>query len=179
MKLIVGAQAHKSSGVATCSGATPIPLTKIGLSSSANTTFTDTRVTDGTAWSLTNVAQGDVAVSSDGKRGIVVSTGTNIVNVGQWVDKGGSIQTPANGSTVAIHRLNLVRRLWIKAPSTNIAAVYIGLYGTADSTDYPLAIGEAIEILPDGDAEWLDVTKIYQLVAGGTQYLNYAQGFHV
>jgi hypothetical protein len=80
---------------------------------------------------------------------------------------------------VAIHRLNLVRRLWIKAPSTNIAAVYIGLYGTADSTDYPLAIGEAIEILPDGDAEWLDVTKIYQLVAGGTQYLNYAQGFHV
>jgi hypothetical protein len=96
-----------------------------------------------------------------------------------WVDDSGNIQTPANGSTVTIHRLNLVRRLWIKSPSTNGAVVYIGIHGTADATDYPLAIGEAIEILPDDDSEWLDVAKIYALVASGTQYLNYAQGFHV
>jgi hypothetical protein len=179
MKLTVGAQAHKSSGVATVTGATAVPLTKIGASSSANTTFTETRVTDASAWSLTNVAQGDVAVSSDGKRGIVVSAGTNLVNVGMWVDEGWSIQTPANGSTVAIHRLNLVRRLLIKSPSTNGAVVYIGLYGTATATDYPMAVSETIEILPDGDAEFVDVTKIYALVASGTQYLNYAQGFHL
>jgi hypothetical protein len=120
-----------------------------------------------------------VAISSDGKRGIVVSTGTNIVNVGQWLDESGNKQTPANGSIVAIHRLNFVRRLWIKSPSTNGAVVYIGLYGSAGATDYPLAIGEAIEILPDGDAEWVDVTKINALVASGTQSINYGQGFHV
>jgi hypothetical protein len=179
MKLIVGAQAHKSSGVSSFTGATPVPLTKIGASSSVNTTFTETRVTDASAWTLTNVVQGDVAISSDGKRGIVVSTGTNIVNVGQWLDESGNKQTPANGSIVAIHRLNFVRRLWIKSPSTNGAVVYIGLYGSAGATDYPLAIGEAIEILPDGDAEWVDVTKINALVASGTQSINYGQGFHV
>jgi len=106
MRNKVGAQSHKSSGIATVGSTTAIPLTKIASTSSSNTTFTATRVTDASSWTLTGAIAGDVAVTSDGKRGIVVSTATNIVNVNEWVDESGNSQIPANGSIVTIHRVN-------------------------------------------------------------------------
>jgi hypothetical protein len=177
MSMILGSQTHKSDGVATISGVTATPLTKISSTSSTSTTFTATRVTDGAgAWTLTGVLIGDTAVSSDGYRGIVLSIGTKIVNVSYWANDAGQQGTPANGSTVTIHRLNRVKRLLLTADANNTADIYIGLSGTVDNTYFAMSAGASLGIVPDGRDSWIDVTKIYVLVASGTQYLGYMQG---
>jgi hypothetical protein len=176
---ILGSQDHKSDGTVSVTGATALPITKIGATSSANTTFTEKKVTDASAWTLSSVLAGDTAVTSDGYRGVVTSTGANIVYVNRWESIAGHVGTPADTSTVAIHRLSFVRRLIVKAGKTNDAIVYVGLNGTADSTNYPLNATETINIGADGNDRYIDVTRIYAIVESGTQSLSYAQGGYV
>ncbi len=68
--------------------------------SSVNTTFTSTRVTDGSAWTLSSVISGYIAIASGGSKGMitVVDDGSDYVDVENW-DAG----TPSNGETVRIY----------------------------------------------------------------------------
>ena len=68
--------------------------------SSANTTFTATRVTDASAWTLSAVAVGMIAKTSGGNYGLItaVSDASDYVDVSAWLPS-----TPTDGETVTIH----------------------------------------------------------------------------
>lgn len=174
MQPLINQQAHKSQGQTAVT--TSAPITKVGATSSANTTFTATRVTDASAWTLTAVVRGDIAVTSDGHRGLIVSTGTNIVNVNNWYDGAGNPKTPANGSTVTIHRLGYVKKLIIKMATANDQAVYIAQQGTALNTDYAMYKNEVLVLEAGHGQQWIDVTLIQALSASGTQNLAWMDG---
>lgn len=67
-------------------------------STAATTTYSATRATDGTAWTLTNAVVGMIAEASSGKYGFITAIGSNYVDVDAWV--GG---TPANGEACAVY----------------------------------------------------------------------------
>lgn len=71
------------------------------VTSSVNTTFSSTTVTDASAWDLSAVLAGDYAVASGGSVGLIntVDDGGDQLTVDSWV--GG---TPSNGETVAVER---------------------------------------------------------------------------
>ena len=166
-------QAHRSQGIATVTS-TSAPITKVGATSSANTTFTTTRVTDASAWTVTAVADGDIAKTSDGHRGVIVSTGSNLVNVDSWRDNAGNAKTPAAGSTVTIHRLGYVKKLLLKADADNAAPLYISQKGTAVNTDFRLHEGEQMTLESD-DPAGVDVTLV-EALSGGSLTLCWIQG---
>ena len=171
----INQQSHKSQGQTQVT-VTSAPLTKIGATSSANTTFTTTNVTDGTAWTLTAVLRGDTAVSSDGCRGIVQSAGSNIVTVNNWYDGAGNPKTPTNGSTVTIHRLGYVKKLLIRADKDNAADLYVAQQGTALNTDFLMTASQELVLEAGFGQEWIDVTKIQVLAASDTQLLTWIDG---
>ncbi|OGO18256.1 MAG: hypothetical protein A2Z02_07315 [Chloroflexi bacterium RBG_16_48_7] len=76
-----------------------------GNRSSINTTFDATSVTDSSAWSLTNVAQGDVVITSDWLSwGVVSSISANKINVASWLGAG----QPTNGTQVKVRNAGAV-----------------------------------------------------------------------
>ena len=159
---------------------TPIPLTQI-VASSANTTFTDTSVVDGSAWTLSDVHVGEMAISSDGYIGLInsVDDGNDTVGVKWWVDprgkKGGrgSGVKPTDTSTVSIQRVSWSRLLTITAGAGNNAVVYVGRDGNARATDYPLQAGES---LPMEEPGGIDITNVYVLAASGSQTVAWILG---
>jgi len=167
-------QRHRTSGQATVTAASA-PITKIANTSGSGTTFTTTRVTDSSAWTLTGVTAGDTAVTSDGHRGLITSTGSNLVNVNAWLDASGNRKTPANASTVTIHRLSYVKKLHLKADADNGAPLFVSQHGTAVTTDYGLHEGEQVTLTPDDPLGWLDATKV-EAISGGSLKLHWIQG---
>jgi hypothetical protein len=151
----------------------------IGDTSSGNTTYTTVDVTDGSAWDLSAVAVGDVAVTQDGYKGIItaVDDGNDNITVGYWQDNSGTRGTPqattikpTDGQTVTIHRIAQVRAIQVKALAANTDAIRLSLNGTAVATDFPLAAGLTI-LLFGGylTADNVDVTDVFLLSDSGTQ----------
>ena len=171
----IDSQAHRSSGYSTIT-TTATPISKVDNTSSANTTFTTTKVTDASAWTITNVVKNDIAVTSDGYWGLITSTGSNLINVNEWVNRSTEIAgTPTATSTVTVHRLGLVNGIVVKALSTNTQIIYVGRHGTATTTDLALEAGMSVTLSSD-TSKYLDVTKVYVLSASGTQYATFVQG---
>jgi hypothetical protein len=108
-----------------------------GLASSANTTYTDNTVTDGTAWVLTTVVAGDYCFTADGYWGIVVSAAANVVTVDRWRKAG----RPGHGER------------WVPA-ATQIATVH----STSHIAGSTRVVLKKIIVLKIPGAETLDIT---------------------
>jgi hypothetical protein len=166
------------------------PITQIGLASSAATTFTKTnlvsRVTDGAAWNLANVEVDMLAKTSGGWFGRItaVNNGANYVEVEHWQPKGQtghkrSAQTPDDGETVVIHKMELCQRLIVDALDANTNAIFLGF--ASDVTASGAKIGQPIAagatqpnhrlVIEAGLHETIDLTEVYVIVAIGTEDL--------
>ena len=86
-----------------------MPISKIGVTSSANTTFTATTVVDGTAWDLSAPVAGQFAKTSDNWIGLItaVDNVADTITVKKWVRADGSTSDgkPVAGSTCTIHAM--------------------------------------------------------------------------
>lgn len=157
---------------------TAVPLTKVGDTSGAGTTFTVTTVVDGAAWDLSAIEVGDVAVTSDGYIGEItaIDNGNDTLTIGKgWQSPrteqgrlGGTIK-PADTSTVTIHRIAQCHSILIKMLAGNSDVVRVGLNGTAVVSDYPLGAGANLLEFPAQRRGKLDVTQIYVRADSGTQ----------
>jgi len=164
---------------------TATPLTKIGDTSGAGTTFTAVTVIDGAAWDLSAVSVGDVAVSADGYKGVIteVDDAADTVTVNYWLHpdgrRGGLYTTmgvaikPTDGQTVTIHRISRCKNIGVKALSGNTDGITIGRNGTAVATDYPLSPGRKDTLT---DENKLDVTEIYVRADSGSQTVAWIVG---
>jgi len=159
-------------------------VTKVGDTSGVGTRFTTTAITDGSAWDLSAVSVGEVAVTSDGYKGIItaVSDGLDTLTIkGGWMPPSGRAPNPvtgikpADGSTVTIHRISRLKSLTIQSLDSNVVTIYVGRHGTATALDLALAPGEFVVLRPDG-VEYLDVTEVYVLAASGSRTVAYAAG---
>jgi hypothetical protein len=155
-----------------------VPLTKVGDTSSGNTTFTVTTVVDGSAWDLSAIEEGDVAVTSDGYSGEItaIDDGNDTLTIEKgWISprteqgrRGGSIK-PTDTSTVTIHRVAQCRSILIKMLRANTDIVRVGLNGAAVVTDFPVEGGANVTIFPAQRRKHVRVTEIYVRADSGTQ----------
>ena len=160
---------------------TAIPLTKIGDTSGAGTTFTAAGVTDAAAWDLSAVAVNDVAVTSDGYKGVItaVDDGSDNLAVRWWVEPGGKRGSPngdvkpADTSTVTIHRVDHCVGILVKALVGNTAVIRVGLDGNSRATDYPLSAGKTLYLFPYQTARNIDITKVFILAESGSQTVSW------
>lgn len=167
---------HRSSG-STSISTTAVPVCKIGNQSSANTTYTATTVVDGSAWTLSAVAVYDIAVTEAESSGAVywgmitaVSDATDTLTVSAWVNRNtGQNGLPTAGKKVTVFRLGLVKSLTITALTSNSNTIFVGVYGSAVTTDIPLAPGDSKVLRNDDPDQMLDATKIYAITASGTE----------
>lgn len=183
MSTIAQRETVRKSGQTTIS-TTAVPVTKVGDTSGSGTTFATTSVVDGAAWDLSGITAGEVAVTSDGYKGIItaVDDGNDTLTIGGgWMPPSGrkpDINTnikPTNGSTVTIHRVSRAKVISIQALTGNTADVYVGKHGTATSGDKKLTAGQILELTPD-EEEFLDVTNVYAIAASGSQTAAYMGG---
>ena len=158
-------------------GASAVPLTKVGDTSGAGTTFTATTVVDAVAWDLSAIEIGDVAVTSDGYKGIItaINDGADTLTIGAgWMDpngkqgRRGSDVKPTDTSTVTVHRIAQCKSILIKMLAGNGDIVRVGLDGTARATDYPISAGANLMLFHPQDQKHLDVTDIFILADSGT-----------
>lgn len=192
---------HQKNSNRRVSGQTSVSTTAKGLTeitlSSVNTTFTNTTAVDGAAWDLSDVLEGDVLVTSDGYKGIVVSVNdgadTVTIDVG-WISPDNSPRhrsnttvMPVAGSTVRIHRLARAKSILIRAATGNGDLVYVGRDADARATDFPLDADDTLVLksqileiprdikLRDSEA-WIDTTRVFILAAAGTQSVSWLLG---
>lgn len=161
----------------TITTTTAVPLTKIGATSSANTTFTATTVVDASAWDLSALEIGDVAVTSDGYKGViaVIDDGADTLTIGRgWQDPegkqgrlGGTVK-PADASTVTIHRIAQCVSILLKMLVGNSDDVRVGLNGAAVATDYPVPAGANLLLFNPLGQKHIDVTDIFIRADSGT-----------
>lgn len=144
------------------------PLTKRGDTSPADTVFTATGMTCTGTWSQTGMAVKDIAVTSDGYVGVITALATKSVTVKEWVhSKTGKIGTPANTSTVTVHRVFQCKTIKIKAGT--VTAVHVSRDGVdATTSDFILLSNESIVLQGERDSEWVDVSKINVISSSGT-----------
>lgn len=160
----------------TSVGESSIPITKVGNTSSANTTFTVTTVVDGTAWTLTAPAVGDFAKTSDGWIGKItaVSDATDTVTVQEWVNIASGAKStegsakPADGSTVICHKLFRCGSIKFKADNSNGAGIHIQRTAAATTSAYELLANESITLTPEHGSTFVDATLINAISASGT-----------
>lgn len=153
---------------------TATPLTKIGDTSSANTTYTSTTVTDGSAWDLSAVSEQDIVVTEDGYKGRItaVDDGNDVLTVKEWLSpegKQGAGVNPTDGQTATIHRIDNCSVMIAQADIANTDVVRIGLDGNARSDDFPLQAGMTVYLTPYCTAPNVDITKVYVLADSGNQ----------
>jgi hypothetical protein len=158
--------------------ATTTTVTKVGDTSSGNTTFTATTVVDASAWDLSGIEVGDVAVTSDSYKGVItaINDGTDTLTIGNgWQSPagaqgrpGGTIK-PTDTSTVTIHRIAQCKSILLKCLAANGGDIRIGLNGAAVATDYPLPVGANMMLFHPQNQKHLDVTDVYIRADSGTQ----------
>jgi hypothetical protein len=160
------------------------PLTKVGDTSSGNTTYTATTVTDGTAWDLSKISEGDVALSEDGYKGLIteVDDGNDILTVGPgWTAPdgkqgrlGGNVK-PTDGQTLTIIRIDHCLNITIKALPANTAVLRVGTNGTAVADDYHLSAGRRF-CQSRNNKKPVDVSRVYVLAESGSQAIAWIVG---
>lgn len=147
-------------------GTTAVPITQVGTTSSANTTFTVTTGVDGTAWDLSTASAGMIAVTSDGYRGTitVVNDGADTITVGEWTTKEAGIPgTPVATSTIRIFKVIENSQSYVQALYANTNDVYIGASDVTTANGFPIAPGQVIGVT----SPFLD--EVYAVVASGTE----------
>jgi len=177
-RIIQGLDNKRLSGQ-TVTTTTAVPLTKVGDTSGAGTTFTATTVVDAAAWDLSGIEVGDVAVTSDGYKGIIkaINDGADTLTLDNdkgWMDPNGkqgrlgSDVKPADGSTVTIHRVAQCKSILVKMLAGNADDIRVGLNGVAVATDFPVAAGANIMLFHPQAQKHLDVTNVYIRADSGT-----------
>jgi hypothetical protein len=164
------------------------PVTQIGSPSSGNTTFSKTTVVDGSAWDLSNVAEGYIITTSDGFRASItgVNNGANTLTVeGGWVSEGRSGRglaelIPADGATVRVHKMEWCSRLLLDAIDENTADIFLGFSSSVSINPASADVGHEIAasaaqgnhrmILEPAMASELDLTEVW-VIAASTQNL--------
>jgi len=160
------------------SGTTSIPatpstaVTQVGVASSINTTFTATTVVDGTAWDLSAPVAGQFAKTSDNWIGLItaVDNATDTITVKKWVRADGSTSDgkPADGSTVAVHRVWRCNTLKAKADNSNAAGIHLRQNVSATTSSYKLLANETITFVAEVGCKYVDATLINAISASGT-----------
>lgn len=171
------------------------PITKIGNTSTASTTtYTATTVIDGTAWDLSTLTAGQIAlgiwaVTTEGYRGRVTAANdaTDTVTIaGGWITPEGnqldpSIATkkPTNATAVTFHRVCDCKQITITAREANTVVVYIGFNSSlpSDGTDgdeiSPTATQPNSRIVIGNGIDAIDVTKLYVICASSTPIVSW------
>lgn len=183
MATIAQRETVRKSGQATIS-TSAVPVTKVGDTSGAGTTFGVTSVVDAAAWDLSGVTAGEVVVTADGYKGVIttVDNGADTLTIaGGWMPPSGrtpDVRTsikPTDGNTVTIHRVSRAKVISIQALPGNTANIFVGKHGTATSSDKKLTPGQILELVPD-EEKYLDVTRVYAIAASGSQTVAYMGG---
>lgn len=154
-----------------------MPITQVGVVSSANTTFTATTVVDGTAWTLSAPAVGDFAKTSDGWIGRItaVSDVTDTLTVEEWINLANgarsksSLAKPANGSAVLCHQLFRCECIKLKGDHANgSAGVHIQRPNAATTAAYELLANESLILFPEHGSTYVDATLVNAISSSGT-----------
>jgi hypothetical protein len=125
-------------------GSVAKPLTEV-VTSSANTVYTQTSVTDTAGWVLANVERHHIAVTEDGYIGAVESVAGNTVTVVGWWSRsvnllGRAAARPAHGQGVTIHQVIQGETVQITAAPGNTDNVYLGTSRTVSAvTGFPIS----------------------------------------
>lgn len=185
MATIAQVHGHRASGQTSVS-TTAIPVTRVAAASSSNTTYTSTTAVDPSAWDLSGVIAGDVAVTSEGYQGIItaVDDGNDTITIGDgWQAPSGVARIsnnanikPTDSSTTTIHRVTRANRFKLMLPSDATDVVYVGRHGSASATDYPLTAGSGLPLRAGDDQKYLDISNLYVIAASGTQEINWIAG---
>ncbi len=176
MAVILGRTGKSGSSSIIATGS--MPITKIGNTSSVNTTFTATTVVDGSAWDLSAPAVGDFAKTSGEWIGRItaVDNATDTVTVEQWINiangarslTGGSAK-PSAGETVVIHQLFRCGSIKFKADHANgSAGVHIQRNIAATTSHYELLANETLVLLPEHGSTYVDATLVNAISSSGT-----------
>jgi hypothetical protein len=150
----------------------PKPLTAV-VTSSANTTYTQTSVTDTAGWLLTNVQQHHIAVTEDGYIGPVESVAGNTVTVRSWWRSsvnllGRAAARPSDGQGVTIHQVIQGESVRITASPGNTDYVYLGTSNAVNTiTGFPISNNLTsprsrllLEVKP-GDNLYINVSRLW------------------
>lgn len=152
------------------------PITVIGDTSGAGTTFTATTVTDAAAWDLSAIAAGMVAKTSGEWYGLItaVDDGNDTLTVEKWEYRGNqgdkrAVALPAAGETVTIHRVHKCARLTLYG---GITAVYFAKNPTPASPNWVTLFTAATEqtsklILETKMGNSMNLTEWYGITASG------------
>jgi len=179
------ARREGQTSITTAAGGTPV--TKVGDTSGAGTTFSVTTGVDGAAWDLSAVLAGDIAITSDncigeitdvddGNDTITLAAGWSCEATGYNRDIRASANAPVAGSTITIFRVAFAKRIKIKAPISNSADVFIAKHGAATTGDFQLSPGYHVIFVPDAPHEFVELSQVYAIAASGTQVVEYMPG---
>lgn len=169
------------SGITTVTG-TASPITKIGNSSTAaTTTYTATTVADATAWDLSALTAGQIAlgiwaVTTEGYRGRVTAannTSDTVTIAGGWITPEGNqldpniaTKTPTNATAVTFHRVSYCKSIIITGYSANTVTVYAGFNSSLPSDGMD---GEEISAsVSKAYTGNIDATKLYVICASSS-----------
>lgn len=177
-RILQNLESVRKSGSTTIGNAAAVPITKIGDTSSASTTYTDTTVTDGSAWDLSAVAANDVIVTEDGYKGLITSVddGNDELTVKKWIAPDGKEGTgvkPTDGQTATIHRIDHCGVIMLQADINNTDNIRVGIDGNARADDYKLVPGNTLHIMPYDDSPNVDTTRVYAIAESGSQTLEW------
>lgn len=143
--------------------------------SSKNTTFGQENpytVLDASAWDLSKVEVGYIAVTTSGFMGVVISIGSNTVTVQSWHKAGiervyGATDLPEDGDSVTIHYRLRAKRVFIRSKEGNSNTIYVehdGRYMDITS-GHPIVATQwkrnsEVEISAPRD-RWLNLSRIW------------------
>lgn len=182
------------SGVTTAT-TSATPITKIGATSTAATTsYTVTTIVDGTAWDLSALSAGQIAlgiwaVTTEGYRGRVTAVNDSIDTVtigGGWITPDGvqldyniSDEKPTDATAVTFHRVCDCKQLTVTAYEGNSVVVYAGFNSSlpsdgsdGDEISATAAQPNSIRIYGNG-IDYFDVTKLYVICASSTPKISW------
>lgn len=164
--------------------ATAKPLTQIGSNSSGNTTFSQQadswRITDGSAWDLSDVEVDFVAKTSGGWKGRItaVNDGSNYVEVRQFQRYGTNIpqqaaKQPVDGEVVTIHKMEVCEHLILDADDANTVDIFMGFDSdvaiSGDHEGHPIAAASGQPnhrvILENGLGDYIDLLSVYVITS--------------
>lgn len=167
---------------------TASPITKIGNSSTANTTtYTANTVVDSTAWDLSAITANEIALgvfvkTADGFMGVVtaVDNATDTVTVKNWIRSdfleivSGATEKPADGNACTLYKALFANQIYMIAIEANTVNIIYGFNASlpSDGTDglelsctagNPNSIG----IISKKDG-LIDLTKLYVISASSS-----------
>lgn len=147
--------------------------------SSAGTTFTISGVTDASAWDVSNIVKGDIAITEDGFIGPILSTGADSITVVGWWKGGmlrkGGAEPPEDGNRVTIHRKIRAKSLLLKCQDGSSNDIYIGFdENVTPDTGHPLSrtsgtVNQTLFFEAKRD-RWLNISRVWA-IAGTSQVL--------